>query len=171
MAINPMLLMSLLQTAPTLVSKAMAATKGINPLEPPHAIGSALEAGYDPGLMNDALEGGESLEHLTKRMRWDLTPMTRPNANMFPSDFTGDPSLVNLFKQLTLDQQRMIGGAPASLSAATFGANPIQMQDWQIPNPATGMSEEDWAMDDVDDEDNPVKRAWLIEQFRKKYNK
>lgn len=177
MAINPQLLMILMQQAPGLLRAIKSQFPGDTKTPADlysNDLNEAYARQYDMGMLEDSargytLDGRVDPHSAATALQVMSENMGNPYYQQgFPSDYVGDPSLGNLFKNLTLAQQQQIGGSPASLSAATFQANPPQMQDYQIPNPATGMSEEDWWFDDVDDETNPVKRAWLLEQIKKK---
>lgn len=106
--------MSLLQTAP--------------------ALANALKRGYDSGIMGQNLDlktTGQgipqdlALSQMNSDMEQSLNSADLPG-QQFPSDGAGN-GLSNLFAKLNTEQQQMIGGPQAALSAATFENNPDPM--------------------------------------------
>ena len=209
MAINPQLLMILMQQAPGLLRALQSKFDNGGPLDGKTPLDTntqdvlnelVVNRQYDPALMEGRMYGDtpDVADYVVNAgYGRDLV-----GEHKFPSDYTGDPSLSNLFKQLTTEQRQAIGGAPASLSAATFLSYPPQVDSnysigdlyaqvrndyrngeyadnglgiidpYTVPNPATGMSQEDWDFDEVDDAaDNPYAKKALLEKILKNRRK
>ena len=121
MAINPMILLSLLQMTPALM-KALQ------------------QRGYDPGIIKQNLDlktvGQGIPQDLALSQMDSAMGQALDNADFtgqsFPSDGAGK-GLTNLFAKLNPDQWPNIGGPQAALSAATFENSPDPMG----PHPAT----------------------------------
>ena len=124
MAINPMVLASLLRTAPVLL-KAIQGNTGEIP-----GVENALNSGYDPVNMENVLkhymnnnphpESMSALDYVDSIYGADA--YDGPKA--FPSD-GAENGLSNLFRTLNPDQWKYVGGPQAALSAATFENTPM----------------------------------------------
>lgn len=148
MAINPMLLMSLLRTAPALVS--------------------ALKRGYDPGIMGQNLE----LKTVGQGIPQDLA-LSQMNSDMgqalnsadlmgqqFPSDGAGN-GLTNLFAKLNPNQWQNIGGPQAALSAATFENSPDPMGPHPTGDPTYASHLGELLHDTDGSQDEDARQAYL----------
>ena len=140
-------------------------------------ITSALDNGYDPGLIEDAVSNSI--------FPTDLDNLYDPNRGLesgFPTlSKSLDPSLTtnaleDIYKESADDAFPM----PAAASASSMLlANPNigeeinipeeSLTSYTTPNPSTGMSEEDWDYDELDDvADNPYALNALYKKLRNK---
>lgn len=184
MAINPMLLMMALNTAPQL----MAALKGSlgnyspNPVGTDTAIEEALNRGYDPGIMeqnfvNQAQSSGAdlALHNLNNSLATDLNNSDFANtAQGFPSDFADNDDLINLADR-TLNNPNIVD-TPALTSAAAMYNNGLALGPSPVPSntvsPGTPFLDSD--LDDIHSNEmweagnqfNPKLRAWYLKNRR-----
>lgn len=169
MAINPTLLMMLMQYAPallaTLQNKAQGSTGDITI---PNGIASALDRGYDPGLIQDTLTSG-SVKNLTDPL--GTTNKLYENAlgnsdklfdtKGFPSDNTSGLDLINIA------EGNVAGTNPAEILTGKMIRNGIPSEA-DIPPYPGGLSEVDHLSNEIDSLPNSPYRTSLIQKMNLK---
>lgn len=153
MPINPQLAMLFANLAMRQTPKLMSLLNQPDSEEMVPNIYSALDNGYDPGLIEDSLNAGAMPMNLDYSL-----DVNKPQ--QFPSD-GAEYGLSNLFSRLNPNQWSNIGGPQAALSAATFENSPDPMGPHPTGDPTYASFLGELLHDTDGSQDEDARKAYL----------